>query len=225
MSLLESNEAVEATAPDDLREANHRIANSLALVSALVRLQASELTRKDQALTPQEAGSALMEAASRIESVARLHRLLSNELDYGDLSAGPYLADICTGIAGSMTSADRISYVDESGAARLAPERLSALGLFLTEALTNALKHAHPAHAPGKVEVTFRRNGHDLELEIADDGVGFPEGFNPPADGGLGFKIMRSLTHQMGADLTFPGRDFGVCIRLDIPVAVALRRR
>ncbi|MES1203695.1 MAG: sensor histidine kinase [Pseudomonadota bacterium] len=224
MSLSESIDDVDRREPDDLREANHRIANSLTLVSGLVRMQAADLAHKAQPLSPKEAGAALLEAASRIESVARLHRLLSNELDRGDLCAGLYLGDICNGVAGSMSRADRIVYLDESGLARLAPERLNALGLFLTEALTNALKHAHPANAPGRVDVTFKREGHDLQLEIADDGVGFPEAFQPLADGGLGFKIMRSLAGQMEADLTFPDRDFGVCIRLDLPVAVGVRR-
>ena len=224
MSLSEITEAGAPSEQDELREANHRIANSLALVSALVRMQASDLTRKDRPLTPQEAGSALQEAASRIESVARLHRLLSRESGRNELSAGLYLGEICTGITGSMSRETAIVYRDESGAARLAPERLNALGLFLTEALTNALKHAHPANAPGRVDVTFRREGHDLQLQIADDGVGFPEGFVAATDGGLGFRIMRTLSRQMAADLSYPERDFGVCIRLDLPVAVMLRR-
>jgi two-component sensor histidine kinase len=224
MSLSDPIDDAERPLQDDLRESNHRIANSLSLVSALVRMQAADLARRTEPLTPAEAGAALKEAASRIESVARLHRLLSSEYKHGDLPAGPYLNDICTGIAGSMSRADNIGFIDESGMARLSPERLNALGLFLTEELTNALKHAHPAHAPGRVEVTFRRNGHDLELEIADDGVGFPEGFQPANQGGLGYRIMRSLAGQMAAELSYPARDFGVCIRLDLPVAIALRR-
>jgi two-component sensor histidine kinase len=224
MSLSEVTDDADRPDQDDLRESNHRIANSLALVSALVRMQATDLSRRTQALTPEEAGAALKEAAGRIESVARLHRLLSSEHKHRELSAGPYLSDICSGVAGSMSSSDRIAFVDETGEARLSPDRLNALGLFVTEALTNALKHAHPAGAPGRVEVSFRRKGHDLELEIADDGVGFPEGFRPESKGGLGFKIMRSLASQMAAELSYPSRDFGVCIRLDLPVAVALRR-
>lgn len=225
MSLSESSDATDRRDPDDLREANHRIANSLSLVSALVRMQAGDLAKRNEPLTPVEASSALRDAASRIESVARLHRLLSNGFEHGDLSAGPYLNDICIGIAGSMSRDNRIRFVDETGEARLSAERLNALGLFLTEALTNALKHAHPAKAPGRIEVTFGRAGHDLALEIADDGVGFPEGFQPATSGGLGFKIMRSLAGQMAAGLSYPARDIGVCIRLDLPVAVALRRR
>jgi two-component sensor histidine kinase len=226
MSLSEStDDGADRHDHGDPRESNHRIANSLALVSALVRMQAADLSRRSAPLTPEDASSALKEAASRIESVARLHRLLSNEYERSDLSAGPYLNEICTGVAGSMSSRDKIVFIDEAGEARLSPERLNALGLFLTEALTNALKHAHPANAPGQFEVSFRRHGHDLELEVTDDGVGFPEGFQPGASGGLGFKIMRSLASQMSATLSFPARDFGVCIRLDIPVAISVRRR
>jgi two-component sensor histidine kinase len=224
MSLSE-NEHCRRAEPDDLREANHRIANSLALVSALVRMQAGDIFRKGEALDAHAAGSVLLDAAGRIESVSKLHRLLSNETERADLTAGPYLGQICAGISGSLATSDTVAYIDESGAARLAPDRLSALGLFLTEALTNAFKHAHPAGAPGSVEVDFRRRGHDLELEIRDDGVGLPEGFDAKIAGGLGFRIMRALAGQMNATLSYPERDFGTCVRLDIPVAVALRSR
>ncbi len=224
MSLSE-NETIRRAEPDDLREANHRIANSLALVSALVRMQAGDIVRKGEALEPQAAGSMLLDTAGRIESVSKLHRLLSNEAERDDLTAGPYLEQICAGISGSLATSDTISFTDHSGAARLAAARLSALGLFLTEALTNAFKHAHPAGAPGSVEVEFRRRGHDLELEVRDDGVGFPEGFDPNIAGGLGFRIMRALAVQMNAALSYPERDFGACVRLEIPVAVVLRSR
>jgi two-component sensor histidine kinase len=203
------------------RESNHRIANNLTLVSALLRLQANAIAKNGEPLSAQTAAGTLIEAATRIENVGRLHRLLSGEHD--DAVAGPYLADVCAGIMGSLAHTDEITFDDKSGGARLAPERLNAIGLFLTEALTNAFKHAHPAGAPGVIRVKFGRNGHDLELESHDDGVGLPEGFDPAKDGGLGFRIMRSLAAQIGGTLSFPRRQFGLCIRLRAPVAVAVR--
>lgn len=229
MSISEIHPGGLATQPHDAdrgraRESNHRIANNLALVSALLRMQAGAIGRRDEPLDAQAAAGTLMEAATRVENVARLHRLLSHE-QHDAPAAGVYLADVCSVISGSLAHTDQVLFHDESGGARLAAERLTSLGLFLTEALTNAFKHAHPAGAPGVIAVTFRRNGHDLELESHDDGVGLPETFDPAKDGGLGFGIMRSLARQLSAKLTFPARDFGLCIRLDVPVAVAVATR
>lgn len=229
MSISEIHtETVPSTNDDrrgEFREANHRIANNLALVSAMVRMQATALSKKNEPLTAPEAAAVLLETAARIESVARLHRLLSQDVDLTALAAGPYLSDICAGVSGSLSACDGVEFHDQSGAAQLAPNRLNALGLFLTEALTNAFKYAHPAGAPGRIMVTFRRNGHNLELESQDDGVGLPEGFNPHKDGGLGFRILRSLAKQMSATLSFPRCDVGFCLRLDLPVAVAIPAR
>jgi two-component sensor histidine kinase len=206
------------------RESNHRIANNLALVSALLRMQSTAIGKKANPLEAHDAANMLVEAAMRVENVGRLHRLLSGEQEDAT-AAGPYLADVCAGVSGSLAYTDVVAYTDQSGGARMAPERLNALGLFLTEALTNAFKYAHPAGAPGVIRVNFSRSGHDLELESHDDGVGLPEGFDPEKDGGLGFRIMRSLAAQVGGTLSFPRRDFGLCIRLCAPVAVAVRAR
>ncbi len=59
-------------AVDDLyREADHRIANSLAIISALVRARAGAAEADEDPKT------FLLEIADRIETVAVLHRLLA----------------------------------------------------------------------------------------------------------------------------------------------------
>jgi hypothetical protein len=48
----------------------------------------------------------------------------------------------------------------------------------------------------------------------ADDGVGFPENFDPSTDGGLGFQLMRALANGLNAELQFEHDSLGVCARL-----------
>ena len=55
-------------------------------------------------------------------------------------------------------------------------------------------------------------------IEVADDGVGFPENFNPAVDGELGFQLMRALASGMGAELEFEHDSLGVCARLVKPL-------
>lgn len=214
------SEAVETVRKTATEESNHRIANNLALVSSLVRMKANAVLRRGYDLTPEEAAAMLQEVAQRIEGVSKLHRLLSSTPAQDQVEAGPFLADVCSGVAGSFASQSAVDFSDESEALRLPPERLNALGLFLAEGLTNAFKHSHPAGAPGRIHVRFasiEKSG--LRLAIQDDGVGLPEGFDPHKDGGLGLRIMRSLSEQLGGAISIKGNPFGLCVGLDAPAA------
>ena len=54
----------------------------------------------------------------------------------------------------------------------------------------------------------------DVRVEVTDDGVGFPENFDPSTDGGLGFQLMRALANGLNAELRFEHDSLGVCARL-----------
>jgi two-component sensor histidine kinase len=51
-------------------------------------------------------------------------------------------------------------------------------------------------------------------VEVTDDGIGFPENFDPSTDGGLGFALMRALANGLSAELQFEHSTLGVCARL-----------
>jgi two-component sensor histidine kinase len=58
-------------------------------------------------------------------------------------------------------------------------------------------------------------------VEVTDDGVGFPENFDPCTDGGLGFQLMRALADGLAAELQFEHDPLGVCARLVKPKYLA----
>src|SRR3954470_21414095 len=68
-------------------EADHRIANSLAIISGLVRLRARKGTFADPR-------TFLMEIADRIETVGTLHRLVAHS-NSGTVQLSKYLEEIC----------------------------------------------------------------------------------------------------------------------------------
>ncbi len=75
-------------------ERDHRIANSLAMIAALLRVQAGAIGRGPP-LAPRDGQMALEEAASRVEAVARLHRLLATTADGEMLEPAHYLREVC----------------------------------------------------------------------------------------------------------------------------------
>src|ERR1051325_10145022 len=198
-------------------EADHRIGNNLALIAAMLRLQANDIARLSKPVPPDEVRNLLAETAARIESVGQLHRLLASAEGGAIIDAGEYIRQVVTSIAASIAGSDRATTTFDVTACHLHANQVMPLGLIVGEVVSNALKYAHPTGLPVAMSVECRASGDRIELTIADDGVGLPEGFDPHTDGGLGFRLMRSLTAQIGAAMRFDSNPMGLRFRLTIP--------
>jgi len=121
--------------PGQSREADHRIANSLAAISGLVRVRARFA---DVVADPK---TFLLEIADRIDTVARLHRLLARS-NNENVRLAEYLQEICDKLASALATNRPVYSVDCS------PERISPfnvampLGLITAELFSNSLKYA-----------------------------------------------------------------------------------
>jgi two-component sensor histidine kinase len=72
-------------------------------------------------------------------------------------------------------------------------------GLILNEALTNALQHAFPGAAEGRVDIilTAAQRGK-IRLQVADTGVGFELSGESAETGSLGLQLIKVLIEQIG---------------------------
>jgi two-component sensor histidine kinase len=214
--------AVRRAGSDDrLSEAQHRIANNLALIAGYTRLQATRLCKADRPLSAREACIALEEVAARIETVGELHRLLSDApghgLGGGGVDLGRFLAKLCTSLMQTVSFAgDTVITHRDSGGCMVRPDQATPVALIVSELVTNALKYAHPTGVAGRIRVSCRSVGGGLVVEVTDDGVGLSEDFNPLSDGGLGFRVVRGLARQLGADLVYESGDIGLTVRLTL---------
>lgn len=207
----------EAVAARELlqREADHRIKNSLQLVSAMLRLQRDRVTDPDAAI-------ALDEAVTRVAAVAQAHGALQGSADLKVIDAAEMVRDLC-GFVGQLNPAVAIA-CRSAGNTRLDTERAIPLGLVVNEVLTNAVRHAYPAGTPGQVEVDVRGEGNALVIELRDHGIGMaPDAHRP---GSLGRDLVRTLSAQIGARVevgSVPGQGTTVTLRLPRPGAAAPR--
>jgi two-component sensor histidine kinase len=203
-----------------LQEANHRIANNLLLVGAMVRTQARALKRRDRPLTPSEAHAMLHEVAARIEMVGRLHRVLSDAATPASLNLGQYLSDVCDVAAATMSVGDGADVsLEFEEPCIVGAEQILPLGLIVNEAVTNALKYAHPTGVRGRILVSCETIEGALHVTVEDDGVGLPEGFDANDGGGLGLQIIRALAEQLGATLMFEGPGIGLRVAIRLPAS------
>jgi two-component sensor histidine kinase len=202
-------------------ESNHRIANNLTLIAGLLRLQASEVAKTGRALSAQDVCVLLEEVGGRIETVGRLHRLLAQVGRGENLDLQQFLHDIAGAAIGSMSVAGDILFGPVAGDACAIPaQQALPVGFIVGELITNAVKYAHPAGVKGRVKLDCQRRPEGaILIEVADDGVGLPEGFDAKRGGGLGLRMVRLLADQLGASLSFDSSDIGLVVRLLIPPA------
>jgi two-component sensor histidine kinase len=111
-----------------------------------------------------------------------------------------YLREIADAAMCSLAGAERTEFsFDLNPHYITSPKQGVAIGLLVGEAITNALKYALPAGVAGKIQISSRESPDGrLAIEIADDGVGLPEGFDPTVSSGKGLRLMRALAEQLG---------------------------
>ncbi len=194
-----------------LREMNHRIANSLQLITSLLGIQA----RKSGDATVREA---LIQASKRVEAVAKVHQRLYNSPDVTAVEMGDYFV----GLLGEM---ERVA--EEGGGGRIvldvAPvlvptDKAVSLGVLVSELVTNALKYAYPNGVAGPVRVRFGPSADEAgwTLLVEDDGVGFSEEAKPRGTG-LGGIIIGAMARTMDATVERATGSAGTRVAIRIP--------
>jgi len=196
-------------------EADHRIANNLASLGSVVRLQRTGIARGKQTFTTDQVCTLLDDICARIEVMARLHKSLATCTVGKGVNLGDFLRDICKMISTLGSAGGMELTIDHSCEGYIDPRHALHTGLIIAELLTNARKYAHPTGLPVKIDVRCEtKSDGSFMVQVTDDGVGFPEKFDPATDGGLGFQLMRALANGLQAELQFEHNSLGVRARI-----------
>ena len=191
-----------------IHEVNHRVKNSLQLVSSLLRLQA----RRSQ--NP-ESRQQLEDATARISTVAHIHQRLYRDQDTKQLNFGAFLSELCADLQGTSS---HCSLTVETPDFHLSTDRSIPLALIVNELVTNAFKYAYP-NGGGPVTVTVDlQNAGEISIAVRDEGVGIPEDFTIEGAGNMGMMLIGSLTHQLSGHLDArPNAGPGSCFTVTVP--------
>jgi PAS domain S-box-containing protein len=177
------------------RELAHRVKNHLQVVSGLVGHEA----RDDEA----NAKDLAERISRRLHMLAAVYDSMSETKIGGRIHAGPFLRQ-----AVEPYRSDTVDVaVMASHEATLAPDHAGPLGMLVNEAVCNSYKHAFPDRG-GRITVALRQVGRDrIEVEIADNGVGFTHKTTSP--GSQGIRLMQLLARQLGGDLAISAQEGG----------------
>ncbi len=188
-------------------EINHRVGNSLAMVSSLINLQA-------KAIADPTAKSALSETQDRIYAISLVHKRLYSSGDARSVSLDEYLAGLLEHLKTSMRSeAQGTSLTFDLEPVPLGTDASINLGVIVTEWVTNAFKYAYP-NGHGEIRVRLRSLPEGkLELVVEDDGIGKIEG--AVAHGtGLGTRIVAAMASSLDAVIEYHKREPGTSASL-----------
>ena len=186
-----------------LREVNHRVANSLQLVTTMVTMQS-------RLLTDDSAKEALADTERRIQAIAQVHRKLYTSGDVESVDMGEYLSAIVEELQATWSTpiAPRIIRL-EADALRLHTDKAVSLGVIVNELVSNACKYAYGDRGGGEVRVNFRREASDsFRLEVEDDGCGIEQGATPRGTG-LGSRLVSAMAQSLASTIEYDSNHAG----------------
>ncbi len=177
-----------------LREIHHRVKNNMQIISSLLNLQ---IKYEDL----DETVGVLKESQGRVKSMAIIHEKLYELSSLDNINFKEYLEKLIYDIFysygirnGSIKSSLIIKDV------YLNIDTAIPLGLIINELVTNSVKYAFPEEK-GEIKVKFESNQDQMELTIADDGIGIPEDIDFENSKTLGLQLVETLTNQLEGKL------------------------
>jgi two-component system, sensor histidine kinase PdtaS len=191
------------------REMSHRVKNSLTSVVGLLRVQA-------RSALSQDVKNALQDASLRVATIAQVHDHLWRSSHVGFVELVDFMGELCKKLKGTMGRHVLHCHAD---AMLLSADHAIPLGLLINELVTNAVKYAYP-EGGGVIEVSAREIAGHLHVEVSDQGIGLPDGFDidqPQAS--LGFKVVAGMVRQLQGHLTVTTNNpEGAHFLIDLPI-------
>ena len=177
------------------REGDHRVMNSLNLVSAVLALQS-------RASANPEVKVQIGDAQRRVQAIATVHQQLhlAGSLEFIEIK--DFLGSLCDSL--KQTAPANITSIDTHlERASIRSDQASTIGLIVAELLANSFKHAYPGDARGPVSVGFFSDRQHWRLTVSDQGIGLPDGFDPKVGQSVGMRVVTALVRRLNAKLTY----------------------
>lgn len=191
-----------------MKEADHRIKNSLQIVSTLLHMHA------DNAGT---AAGQFHDAAARVAAIAAVHRQLHNSDDVETVAIDRYLADLCQEIAAASSSADQAwTLTVDADPLVIRTDLAVPLGLIVNELVTNAIQHSRPSSKGGRVQIALKTAPDQFSISVCDEGNGTPLHADTQTSG-IGARMIEAFVRQIDATITKGRSSAGYRVTVTVP--------
>jgi len=175
-----------------LAEVHHRVRNNLQLIESLLHIQGAYRS-------PEEYETMLHDVYQKIHSIALIHEMVYEEGEYGSFNVSAYAHRLHEEVLGAHQDAPHISCRISADPVFVAIERVIPMGMVLQETLTNAVTHGAKGRNELSITIEIWESARGTGcIRVADDGPGFPEGFDPYNAATLGYILIAQLVRQIG---------------------------
>lgn len=193
-----------------IQEVHHRVKNNLQTLALLLRMEAQRAKSASLRET-------LRQTIGRVLSIAVVHEFLSQG-ETADISIREVCSRIAAEVSGGVVGPQkRVQVVVEGDNFALPAQQATSCALSVNELALNAVEHAFPDRNRGSISIRLLRTDASMVIEIADDGVGLPPGFDPNTSPSMGLQIVQTLVRDdLRGQLEFLNGP-GVTARISFP--------
>lgn len=192
-----------------LKELQHRVKNSMAMILSLIRLEQTQ--KNDKHIV-----NALQEVEHRVKVLSDLYQLLYAN-SAAKIELNRFIRSICLSLTEAFSARKEVYINLELEPVILDAKRASSLGLIVNELVTNALKYAVSKAKQTNIDIKLAKRGQNLELSVSDDGSGLPENFDPVDSGSFGLHLVEILADQLQGVFSWEN-DHGARFVVSFPV-------
>ena len=192
-----------------LRELYHRTKNNMYVIQSMLTLQSAFSQNH-------EVERIVTDIGHKIQAMALVHQKLYQASDLSQVRLQEYLPELTHLLQQSYTiSPSRVTVRLDIDPVVLLIDTAIPCGLILNELLCNAFQHAFPDERNGVIHIQLTKDDQGLiTLQVSDNGVGVPSGFDFHAQDTLGVQsIVMVAEHQLQGTVAFT-TNHGVTCRI-----------
>lgn len=189
-----------------VKEIHHRVKNNLNIVSGLILMQAQKVKENP------EVYKLFLESINRIKTLSFIHEKLYKRDSMGFIDFGNYARTLANNVFSSFSAeSEHLQLIMDIDPVEMNIDKSISRGLIINELLSNSFKYAFPNGKKGTISLGIKKQEHQLEVQIKDDGIGLPDDFEIEKLDSLGMQLVHNLARQLEASLAIscqPGATF-----------------
>ena len=194
-----------------LKEVHHRVKNNLQTVSSLLSLQS-------RAIADDKISNIIKSSQNRVVSMAMVHEMLYKRDDYlSKIELKPYVKELSDYLVRSVKgNTNNVKVNLDIDDHKLSIDTVIPLGLIINETITNALKYGIVEDQTGEITISLQKiSDKRFEMNLGDNGIGYPEDINPTTSKSLGLKLIYNLARQLRGTITRDSEKKGTYYRIE----------
>jgi two-component system, chemotaxis family, sensor kinase Cph1 len=190
-----------------MREVNHRVQNSLALVGAFLKMQARSAN--------EETREQLDQAQQRLLAVSLAHRRLYQDDSVEIIDLSRYLDELLGELVQSIGGGWEDQLTFDFAPMLISTDRAVSIGLVVNELLTNVTKYAYGGKI-GPAVIRLEQHRDTLRLIVQDRGTGVD---GTVSGTGFGTKMLNTLVQGLGGNISYEDNGPGLRAVVTAPIS------